>query len=336
MQPPGHPAEGPPEAPGTLLAPYGGARRPVTRLGQSGEWVRAPHMIGGARRPREDGPEPVPPSHQGCAIDSVRVHLPAQCAGPRAELCDRHEDGHHLHHLVWRLGPGVRVCSSAVLGGGIGPRAWILNAQVPGGYPRLDPDRHLAEIAAAEGLSGPGAGLMTAAEVAAYTTGRDGGVTATVTTGLGVRGWAAAPETTAPESLASQTAAPECATDETATGETPTPETPAPEPAAPGMEPRTPPRPGTVNIVVVLPVALSDAALVNAVATATEAKVQALLDAGLDCSGTPTDAVCVAAPEPGPDGGEPFAGPRSPWGARIARAVHAAVLAGARPARGLS
>ncbi|WP_240323961.1 adenosylcobinamide amidohydrolase [Streptomyces cavourensis] len=293
-------------------------------------------MIGGARRPREDGPEPVPPSHQGCAIDSVRVHLPAQCAGPRAELCDRHEDGHHLHHLVWRLGPGVRVCSSAVLGGGIGPRAWILNAQVPGGYPRLDPDRHLAEIAAAEGLSGPGAGLMTAAEVAAYTTGRDGGVTATVTTGLGVRGWAAAPETTAPESLASQTAAPECATDETATGETPTPETPAPEPAAPGMEPRTPPRPGTVNIVVVLPVALSDAALVNAVATATEAKVQALLDAGLDCSGTPTDAVCVAAPEPGPDGGEPFAGPRSPWGARIARAVHAAVLAGARPARGLS
>ncbi|MFJ9572997.1 adenosylcobinamide amidohydrolase [Streptomyces bacillaris] len=293
-------------------------------------------MIGGARRPREDGPEPVPPSHQGCAIDSVRVHLPAQCAGPRAELRDRHEDGHRLHHLVWRLGPGVRVCSSAVLGGGIGPRAWILNAQVPGGYPRLDPDRHLAEIAAAEGLTGPGAGLMTAAEVAAYTTGRDGGVTATVTTGLGVRGWAAAPETTAPETLASQTAAPECAADETATGGTPTPETPAPEPVAPGTEPRTPPRPGTVNIVVVLPVALSDAALVNAVATATEAKVQALLDAGLDCSGTPTDAVCIAAPEPGPGGGEPFAGPRSPWGARIARAVHAAVLAGARPARGLS
>ncbi|MEU3976632.1 adenosylcobinamide amidohydrolase [Streptomyces bacillaris] len=283
-------------------------------------------MIGGARRPREDGPEPVPPSHQGCAIDSVRVHLPAQCAGPRAELRDRHEDGHHLHHLVWRLGPGVRVCSSAVLGGGIGPRAWILNAQVPGGYPRLDPDRHLAEIAAAEGLTGPGAGLMTAAEVAAYTTGHDGGVTATVTTGLGVRGWAAAPETTVPE-----TAAPEFAADKTVT-----PGTAAPETEDPATRIRTPHRPGTVNIVVVLPVALSDAALVNAVATATEAKVQALLDAGLDCSGTPTDAVCIAAPEPGPDGGEPFAGPRSPWGARIARAVHTAVLAGARPAPDLS
>lgn len=111
-------------------------------------------------------------------------------ATQRGELRDRHEDGHRLHHLLWRLGPGVRVCSSAVLGGGIGPRAWILNAQVPGGYPRLDPDRHLAEIAAAEGLTGPGAGLMTAADVAAYTTGHDGGVTATVTmrprrTGLG-------------------------------------------------------------------------------------------------------------------------------------------------------
>ncbi|CAD5917876.1 adenosylcobinamide amidohydrolase [Streptomyces cyaneofuscatus] len=243
-------------------------------------------MIGGARQPGEDGPPPVPPSHQGCAIRPVRVHLPAQ----RGELRDRHEDGHHLHHLVWRLGPGVRVCSSAVLGGGIGPRAWILNAQVPGGYPRLDPDRHLAEIAASEGLTGPGAGLMTAADVAAYTTGHDGGVTATVTTGLGVRGWAAVPESAT----------------------------------------RAPHRPGTVNIVLTLPAALSDAALVNAVATATEAKVQALLDAGLDCSGTPTDAVCVAAPEPGPDGGEPFAGPRSTWGARIARAVHTAVLAGAR------
>lgn len=271
-------------------------------------------MIGGARRTREDGPEPVLPSHQGCAIDSVRVHLPVQCTEPRAELRDRHEDGHHLHHLVWRLGPGVRVCSSAVLGGGIGPRAWILNAQVPGGYPRLDPDRHLAEIAAAEGLTGPGAGLMTAAEVAAHTTGHDGGVTATVTTGLGVRGWAAAPEATTPERAAP-------ATETVASAES----------AAPAA--RAPHRPGTVNIVVVLPVALSDAALVNAVATATEAKVQALLDAGLDCSGTPTDAVCVAAPAPGPDGGEPFAGPRSPWGARIARAVHTAVLAGARPVR---
>ncbi|MFJ9683186.1 adenosylcobinamide amidohydrolase [Streptomyces sp. NPDC101194] len=225
------------------------------------------------------------PRHWGSLIRSVRIRLPQQ----RGELLARHEEGQDLHHLVWRLGPGWRVCSSAVLGGGIGPRAWILNAQVPGGYPRLDPDRHLAEIAAAEHLTGPGAGLMTAADVTAYTVAADEGVTATVTCGLGVRGWAAAPAE--------------------GTGE--------------------PPRPGTVNIVVTLPVALSDAALVNAVATATEAKVQALLDAGLDCSGTPTDAVCVAAPSPGSAPGEAFAGPRSRWGARLARAVHVAVLEGA-------
>ncbi|MFJ7493431.1 adenosylcobinamide amidohydrolase [Streptomyces sp. NPDC097727] len=225
------------------------------------------------------------PCHRGCLIRSVRIRLPEQ----HGELLTRHEDGLDIHHLVWRLGPGWRVCSSAVLGGGIGPRSWILNAQVPGGYPRLDPDRHLAEIAAAEHLGGPGAGLMTAADVTAYTVAADEGVTATATCGLGVHGWAAAP--------------------------------------AEGTEGL--PRPGTVNIVVTLPVALSDAALVNAVATATEAKVQALLDAGLDCSGTPTDAVCIAAPSPGPTPGEPFAGPRSRWGARLARAVHAAVLEGA-------
>ncbi|WTF82670.1 adenosylcobinamide amidohydrolase [Streptomyces sp. NBC_01594] len=217
---------------------------------------------------------------------SVLVRPPGQ----RVELLARQEDGLALHHLVWRLGPGWRVCSSAVLGGGIGPRAWILNAQVPGGYPRLDPDVHLAEIAAAEDLTGPGAALMTAADVTAYTVAADEGVTATVTSGLGVRGWAA-------------------------------------DPAA-GTD--GPPPPGTVNIVVTVPVALSDAALVNAVSTATEAKVQALLDAGLDCSGTPTDAVCIAAPEPALGAAaQPFAGPRSRWGSRLARAVHGAVLDGA-------
>ncbi len=265
-----------------------------------------------------------PPSHQGCAISSVRLRPPAR----RGELRDRHEDGHRLHHLLWRLGPGVRVCSSAVLGGGIGPRAWILNAQVPGGYPRLDPDRHLAEIAAAEGLTGPGAGLMTAADVAAYTTGHDGGVTATVTAGLGVRGWAAAPDTATRARHRPGGAEVPGAPFRPGDAEVPGPSF-RPEDAE---ALKSPYRPGTINIVVTLPVALSDAALVNAVATATEAKVQALLDAGLDCSGTPTDAVCVAAPEPGHDGGEPFAGPRSTWGARIARAVHTAVLAGARTA----
>ena len=78
-------------------------------------------------------------------------------------------------------------------------------------------------------------------------------------------------------------------------------------------------RPGTINIIVSVPVPLSDAAYVNAVITATEAKTQALLEAGVRATGTASDAVCIAAPAAGEP--EDFAGPRSVWGARIARAV---------------
>ncbi|MFF4979509.1 adenosylcobinamide amidohydrolase [Streptomyces sp. NPDC001046] len=202
------------------------------------------------------------------------------------EQFSRVEDGERLHGLLWRAGDGWRMVSSAVLGGGIGTRSFVLNAQVAHGYRRTDPARHLAELARAAGARGPGVGLMTAADVRAYGHARDGGVEAVATAGLGVRGWAASPVA--------------------------------------GRDEDT--RPGTVNVVVALPAALSDAALVNAVATATEAKVQALLDAGYDCSGTPTDAVCVAARSPlAGDDVHAFAGPRSLWGARLARAVHRAV-----------
>jgi adenosylcobinamide amidohydrolase len=73
----------------------------------------------------------------------------------------------------------------------------------------------------------------------------------------------------------------------------------------------------------VVPARLSDAALVNAVATATEAKVQALADLGFDATGTATDAVTIACPPAGPPAA--FGGPRSRWGAPLARAVHAAL-----------
>ena len=75
-----------------------------------------------------------------------------------------------------------------------------------------------------------------------------------------------------------------------------------------------------------IPVGLSPAAAVNAVATATEAKVQALVEAGVPGTGTASDAVLVCWSPALPV--EPFAGPRSTWGARIARAVHAAVRRG--------
>jgi adenosylcobinamide hydrolase len=85
-------------------------------------------------------------------------------------------------------------------------------------------------------------------------------------------------------------------------------------------------KPGTVNVIAWVPARLSLSALVGAVATATEAKTQALVEAGVPGSGTASDAVAIACPAEGPV--EPFAGVRSTWGARLARAVHAAVAAG--------
>jgi adenosylcobinamide amidohydrolase len=77
-----------------------------------------------------------------------------------------------------------------------------------------------------------------------------------------------------------------------------------------------------------VPQRLSDAALVNAVATITEAKTQAIRDLGLAATGTATDAVCVLCP---PDGeAAAYGGPRSRWGAPLARAAYRAVLTGGR------
>ena len=140
-------------------------------------------------------------------------------------------------------------------------------------------------MAVSLGLPGRGVGMLTAADVRAFSTAEDGGVSATATVGLGHPVLAAAPDGAGPVGLV-----------------------------------------GTINVLVVVPERLSDAALVNAVATATEAKTQALQDLGHNATGTATDAICIACP----DEGRPhaFGGPRSLWGARLARAVHGAVLGG--------
>jgi adenosylcobinamide amidohydrolase len=209
----------------------------------------------------------------------------------KIEMFRRAEDGVSLTSSVWRAGPGHRAISSAMLGGGIGPARWVLNAQVPGTYARMDPTEHLRELAAAYDLHGPGVGMLTAASVDRTVERSDAGVAVSATVGLRVPTWAAAP----------------------------------PDAADPELAPI-----GTVNIVVSVPVPLTDAALVNAVITATEAKTQALMEAGYPCTGTASDAVCIVAPENATaTDPEPFAGPRSTWGSRIARAVHAAVHDGA-------
>lgn len=194
--------------------------------------------------------------------------------------------------LVWRSPSPVLAVSSAPFGGGMALRRWIVNAEVPSEYDRTDLAEHASELARELQLTGDGVMLLTAASVERHETATDGDVTATATVGLTIPTWAAAPDGDAGE-----------------------------------WRPDSPPgRPGTINIVCWLPVRLSLSALVGAVGTITEAKVQALLAAGVDGTGTPSDAVCVACPADGPV--EPFAGVRSTWGGRLARAVHESVAAG--------
>lgn len=190
--------------------------------------------------------------------------------------------------LLWRFPEAQRAIGSGCVGGGIGSAQWVLNAQVANTYARLDPEQHIAEIAAALGCAGPGAGLLTAARVGSLHQCEQDGVLAHATVGVSHPTWAAAP-------------------DELAGGD-----------AVASV--------GTINLVIQMPVHLADAALVGAVITATEAKTQALLEAGIAGTGTATDALCILCPPSGPT--DAFAGPRTLWGARLARAVHAAVHAG--------
>lgn len=200
----------------------------------------------------------------------------------------RREGSRDLPVLVWRFAAPMRAVASAPHGGGIGVRRWVVNAQVPPSYGRRDPGAHLIKLGVSLGLPGKGVGMLTAADVRAAATGADRGVDVMATVGLTHPILAAAPD--AP--VAADVVA------------------------------------GTINIVAFVPERLSDAALVNAVSTVTEAKTQALLDAGVHATGTATDAVCVLCPEDGRPSA--FGGPRSTWGSRLARAVYAAVLAGAR------
>jgi len=204
----------------------------------------------------------------------------------------REEAGRRLPFLVCRLDADNVVLSSAAVGGGLGTRRWIINAQVPIDYERTDLAAHIDELRVVAGLPAEGGvGMLTGAHVDGATNAHEAGVEVVSTVGVSEPEWAAAASATV----------------------------------------LTPSRVGTINVVACLPVALSPSAMVNAVITATEAKTQALVDAGIQGSGTATDAVCIVASASGPV--EPFAGPRARWGHRLAVAVHATLRDGISSAR---
>ena len=209
------------------------------------------------------------------------------------ELLSRREDGAELAMALWRFGSPLLALSSAPYGGGWGERHWVLAAQVAGGYSRPDPAGHLAELARGLELDGPGIGLLTAVDVRLVSTCREDGVMAAATVGITHPTWAAA-----------ETGAADAGT---------------PAPGAAGFA-------GTVNIVAALSRRLSPAALVNAVMTVTEAKSQALWEAGCPGPARPRTPWPSCARRPGLR--RRSAAPACRWGSRLARAAHRAVLDG--------
>jgi adenosylcobinamide amidohydrolase len=197
--------------------------------------------------------------------------------------------------LVWTCPVPVLAIASTALGGGVGLRSWVVNVQVPARYDSTDPEGDLTAIAGSLDLAGAGVGFLTAAAVSRRERADDCGVEVWATVGLQHPTWAADADGTTSGPWES----------EAGTGS-----------AA-----------GTINLVAAVPVRLGEAALVGAVTTVTEAKVQALTAAGVPGTGTASDAVCVLCPTSGAS--EAYAGPRSRVGAPLARAVHAAVHVGA-------
>ncbi|MDW8293192.1 MAG: adenosylcobinamide amidohydrolase [Anaerolineae bacterium] len=183
--------------------------------------------------------------------------------------------------------------SSAPVGGGWAKAQHILNMRVPLDYCC---DRYVEDIqrmAAEAGVSEPFVGLITAArleDAGLYVERFDqGAVAALVTLGISLPTAAGREESVRAE---------------------------VSQPA------------GTINIIVVVDAALSPAAQVNAVITATEAKSLVLAEhnvrtpKGYLASGTPTDCVVIACTNRGARFA--FGGPISPIGALIGRAVRVA------------
>ena len=103
---------------------------------------------------------------------------------------------------MWRPGSPVLAAASTVVGGGLGPRRWALNATVDEDYNEQSPADHLRELATAHGLEGDGIGFLTAVDVRRVCWAEADGAEVLATVGLGWPTWAAAPPALDPPSEA--------------------------------------------------------------------------------------------------------------------------------------
>ncbi len=192
----------------------------------------------------------------------------------------------------------LTVLGSAVVGGGYGSAREILNVHVDDQYDGERPEEDLAAVAAELGIDGPFVGLMTAAytEFARCAVESLGDLTVAAVVSVGLRNTSSA-------------------------GVTPPIEAgPAGAPAAGS---------GTINLILLVDGALTPAAMVNAVITATEAKTMTLAEwdvktpQGDAASGTSTDTVVVACTGRGEE--MIYAGPATAVGWLAGRSVRAAM-----------
>ena len=192
------------------------------------------------------------------------------------------------------------ILSSAVVGGGFIHARFILNRHVSKHYDHPDPARDLRAFAHARGIREPFVGLMTAvylhrAQVITLVE-DDVRLSLVMTAGF---------------------------SNVTAAG------------LSPPVREHGPTPPGTINLILLIHGELTPAAMVNAVITATEAKTHTLLQwqlpspGGHLATGTSTDAVVVACTGQGPR--MPYAGPATPIGHLIARAVRQALVTSGPP-----
>lgn len=195
--------------------------------------------------------------------------------------------------VVVRAERTLRAVSSAIAGGGLGEARSIVNLHVPRGFRCEESDRRLEDFVSRRSLARPFVGLLTGAST------EQAEQVAERYDGITV--WAAVTL-----GLGNRSAA--------------------------GRTPAMAWRPSTINTIVIVDAEPEDAALVNLVITATEAKTLALADGGVRSvegglvTGTSTDAVVIAATGRGTRCR--FGGPVSELGWLVGRAVKTATDAG--------
>jgi iron complex transport system ATP-binding protein len=192
----------------------------------------------------------------------------------------------------------LRVLGSAVLGGELRQVRYIVNHSVDKDYSCNDPEQDLRQVIKGMELGPDVIGMMTAVKiedtVLSVGTLRDLTVAAICTAGVGNPGVA----------------------------------------GLPGRKSQSSYQPGTINIIMLIDGDLSPAAMVNAVITATEAKVRALYNAKVSSAegelvtGTTTDAIVVACT--GRGNLMRYAGTATNLGFLIGKTVHQAVLQGVK------